>query len=254
MTGKAVTERRSRWSPPPSNSAKSICSSPVRAATAVAKEAAQIEASARSHRRRQLPALPKRRAAGRRPDGSPRRLPCARYDHRQEYRARVALARRDADFRHPVGRRPTRPSPARSTPATIATVESPRMRSWSSPCADRFRQGRHSGGSGTIEAAGRGKRRRSRAPIGAEIAKSRSSRTHPRRRSSCGCRALGSIREHEAIVPLADKLRRARRQPCRGRRRAMPQRLSGRPDRQDRRARGSMCDRDVIGVIQHLAA
>ena len=78
------------------------------------------------------------RAARRAADGRPRRLPRARHHHRQEHRAaRRRLARRDADFRHPLGRGRETRSPGRSTPATPSPRSARRTPRRSSRCAAR---------------------------------------------------------------------------------------------------------------------
>ena len=83
--------------------------------------------------------------------------------------------------------------------------------------------------------------------VGAEIAKSERPELTSAKIIVSGGRALQDGENFHAIIePLADKLGAARRrEPRRGRCGLCPQRLSGRPDRQDRRPRSLYRDRHL---------
>ena len=155
------------------SSAKSTCWSPAAMSARSPKQAAKIAGVGKVHvaddAALRASAGRECRAARRRADGRPRRLPRARHHHRQEHRpARRRLARRDADHRHPRRSRATTPSPARSTPAT----PSPRSSSTDAKKVitvrgTAFEKAARDGGSGRDRA---GRRRRRCRPVAASSA------------------------------------------------------------------------------------
>jgi electron transfer flavoprotein alpha subunit len=127
----------------------------------------------------------------------------------------------------------------------IATVKSSDAKKVITVRGTAFEKAAAEGGSGTIvQAPGTGDNGLS-SYVGAELSKSERPELTSAKIIVSGGRAFGSSDQFHALLdPLADKLkRRRRRQPRRGRRRLCAERLSGRPDRQDRRARSLYRDR-----------
>ena len=177
-------------------------------------------------------------------DGRPRRLPRARHHHRQEYRAaRRRAARRDADFRHPLGRGRRHLHPPDLCRQRHRHGEVVGRQEGDHRARHRLRQG---GGRGRLAARSRPFRRGDAGPV--ELRRRRDRQARAARADQRQDHRLGRPRAQDRastsssiIEPLADKLGAARRRhPRRGRRGLCPQRLSGRPDRQDRRARASI--------------
>ncbi len=194
------------------------------------------------------------RAADRRADGPSRRLPRAVDDDRQEHRPRVAAlidVMQISDILSVEGPDSfTRPIYAGNAIATVKTSDKKLVLTVRTTA---FEKAAAEGGSGTVEAV---------ASTG-DAAKSASSvRRRPRARAradQCQDHRLGRSRAGlGGAVPCAD--RPARRQAGRGRRcdprggrcGLCPQRLSGRPDRQDRGPEVYVAV-GISGAIQHLA-
>ena len=185
-----------------------------------------------------------RRAGRGEADGQPRRLPRAGHDDRQEHRAaRRRAARRHADQRHPLGRGRRTPSPARSTPATRSRRSSRRMQEGHHRPHDRVREG---GGRRRLGFGRAGRCRRRSGQEQLRLGRSleeRAARAHQRQghRLRAAARSARRSSSTRLLDPLADKLGAGgRREPRRGRRGLCAQRLSGRPDRQDRRSAKSI--------------
>ena len=253
-SGRARQRARSRTprsppSPPRRSSAKCTRWSPAsrREASAAAEAAAKIagvekvlladDAGLRARAARE------RRAARRAADGRLRRVRRARHHHRQEHRpARRRAARRDADLAKSSAIEGDGPSPARSTPAT----PSPRSKARDAKLVmtvrgTAFDKAAAEGGSAAIEAvSGPGDAGLS-SFVGARARQERAARADQRQDHRLGrprAQGRGDLRAADRAARRQAR-RRGRREPRGGRRGLYPQRLPGRPDRQDRRPRSS---------------
>ena len=253
MTARPSRTPRSPWSPPRRSSAKSICWSPARASTASPPRPRRSPASARSMSpttRAYAHALAENVA----PlvvelMGRSRRVPRARHSNGKNIAPRVAAlldvmqisdilsVESDDTF--------TRPIYAGNA---IATVQSRDAKKVITVRGTAFEKAATEGGIGHD----RGGRRRPATSgmstyVGSEIAKLERPELTSAKVIVSGGRAL----QNSGEVPRADRSarrqarRRRRREPRGGRCGLCAQRLSGRPDRQDRRARSLYRDRHL---------
>ena len=197
-------------------------------------------------RRRSSTSSPKRRAGRGEADGQPRRLRRAGDHHRQEHRAaRRRAARRDADQRHPLGRGPdtfTRPIYAGNA---IATVKSKDAKKVITVRTTAFEKAAADGGSATVEQVDAGGDPGTSSFVGARSLGERAARADQRQGHRLGRPRVRLVRAVPRAARSARRQarRRRRREPRRGRRGLCAQRLSGRPDRQDRRSGSLYRDR-----------